>query len=334
MIPFQHTINTPYIVGQVHCYTAELGGDLVLFDTGPPTLEAQRFLQNNVDLKRLKHVVITHCHIDHYGQAAWLGQNSDAVIYLPEKDCLKIDNHGNRMEQMYRLLVELGFGQEYLDELWKIFDSGAIFPPFPEEYFPAETNLPDHLQIEVTPCPGHSQSDLVFSGKDWAITGDTLLRGVFQAPVLDVDLKIGGRFKNYKAYCSTLRKLAALRSKKILPGHRQTIKSVDAALLFYVSKMLSRVRRLHPYRGEDNLFSIIEDLREGRVYDVFHIYLKVSELLFMKDFLRQPELLRDSLEAIGLFKEVSSSYHKATGGVSSFAGQIPLAQEKQINDRV
>ena len=98
--------------------------------------------------------------------------------------------------------------------------------------------------------------------------------------------------------------------------------------------MLSRVRRLHPYRGEDNLFSIIENLLEGRIYDVFHIYLKVSELLFMKDFLVQPDLLRDSLEAIGLFKEVSSSYFKATDGVSPFAGQIPLAQEKQINDRL
>lgn len=333
MIPVQHTINTPYIIGQVHCYTAELGGDLVLFDTGPPTLEAKKFLQKNVDLKRLKHVVITHCHIDHYGQASWLGQNSDAAIYLPEKDCLKIDNHGDRMKQMHDLLVELGFGQVYLDRLWKIFDSGAIFPPFPEEYFSTENHLPDRLGIEVTPCPGHSQSDLVLSGKDWAITGDTLLRGVFQAPVLDVDLETGGRFKNYKAYCRTLCKLAALRSKTILPGHRQTIKSVDATLLFYVSKMLSRVRRLHPYRGEDNLFSIIEDLLQGRIYDVFHIYLKVSELLFMKDFLRQPELLRDSLESIGLFKEVSSSYHKATGTVSPFTGQVPLTQEKQINEQ-
>ncbi len=81
------------------------------------------------------------------------------------------------------------------------------------------------------------------------------------------------------------------------------------------------------------LFLIIEDLLEGRIYDVFHIYLKVSELLFMKDFLRQPEILRDSLESIGLFKEVSSSYHKATGTVSPFTGQVALAQEKQSNEQ-
>jgi len=334
MIPVQHTINTPYVVGPVHCYTAEPDGELVLFDTGPPTPEARRFLQENIDLRRLKHIVITHCHIDHYGQLAWLERNSDAVIYLPEKDCLKINDHAVRMEQMYRLLVELGFAQEYLDQLREIFTSGAIFPPFPENYLPAETELPDHLGIEIIGCPGHSQSDLVFVGKDWAVTGDTLLRGVFQSPVLDVDLESGTRFENYKAYCRTLRKLASLRSKKVLPGHRQTIKSVDATLLFYVSKMLSRVTHMLPYRGEENLFLIIENLFAGRMPDVFHIYLKISELLFMKDFLKQPELLRDSLESIGLFKEVSSSYHKAVGGGFPVAAPVVSAQEKPANDRL
>jgi len=68
----QHTINTPYMVGPVHCYTAWFGDELVLFDTGPPVVEAQRFLAERIDLGRLRHVVVTHCHIDHYGLAWWL----------------------------------------------------------------------------------------------------------------------------------------------------------------------------------------------------------------------------------------------------------------------
>lgn len=311
MIPFQHTINTPYIAGPVHCYSAELGGDLVLFDTGPPTSEAEQFLRKNVDMQRLKHVIITHCHIDHYGQAAWIESNSDATIYLPYRDCLKLDNHGERMDEMYHLLVELGFGEDYLSQLRKVFESGSLFPPFPKKYLAAELNLPDHLGIEIVGCPGHSQSDLVYVGDDWAITGDTLLRGVYQCPVLDVDLKAGGRFKNYRAYCATLRKLIALRSKEILPGHRRSVKSIDSALLFYISKMLVRVRHLHPYRDEENLLLIVAKLLEGRMDDVLRIYLKASEVFFMKDFLHQPELLRDSLEVIGLFEEVSTLYYEA-----------------------
>ena len=311
MTPIQHTINTPYIAGPVHCYSAELGGDLVLFDTGPPTVEAEKFLRENIDLGRLKHVVITHCHIDHYGQAAWIEKNSDAVVYLPYRDCLKIDNHQKRMEDMYHLLVELGFGEDYLNKLRKIFESGALFPPFPENYLPAEKYLPHHLGIEIVSCPGHSQSDLVYAGGDWAVTGDTMLRGVFQCPVLDVDLEEGGRFKNYKAYCASLRKLASLRSKLILPGHRKSVKNIDSTLLYYVSKMLLRVNQLHPYRDEENLLLIVEKLLGGNMSDVLRIYLKASEIFFMKDFLHQPELLRDSLEVTGLFEEVSELYQDA-----------------------
>jgi hydroxyacylglutathione hydrolase len=313
MKPFQHTINTPYIAGPVHCYTAELGGDLVLFDTGPPTAEAEQYLRDNIDLRRLKHVIITHCHIDHYGQAAWLEKNSDTTIYLPYRDCLKIENHGKRLDEMHQLLIELGFGEDYLNQLRTILDSGALFPPFPEKYSTAERDLPRHLGIEVAGCPGHSQSDLVYIGKDWAVTGDTLLRGVFQCPVLDVDLELGGRFENYKAYCATLHKLAELGSKVIFPGHRKGIKSIDSALFFYVSKMLSRARQLHPYREEENLFLIVKKLLGGHMTDVLRVYLKASEIFFMKDFLHRPELLRDSLEAIGLFEKVSALYHEAIG---------------------
>ena len=37
----QHTVQTPYMVGEVHFYSAELNGELVLFDTGPPTPEGE-----------------------------------------------------------------------------------------------------------------------------------------------------------------------------------------------------------------------------------------------------------------------------------------------------
>jgi hydroxyacylglutathione hydrolase len=68
----QHTINTPYMVGPVHCYSGVLAGELVLFDTGPPTPDAERYLRDHIDLKKLRHVIITHGHIDHYGLAFWL----------------------------------------------------------------------------------------------------------------------------------------------------------------------------------------------------------------------------------------------------------------------
>ncbi|EKD35389.1 MAG: NADH:flavin oxidoreductase/NADH oxidase [uncultured bacterium] len=309
----QHTINTPYMVGPVHCYSGMMAGELVLFDTGPPTPETERYLRKNIDLANLRHVIVTHCHIDHYGQAHWLEQHSDATIYLPYRDCLKISEHDRRMEDMYRLLMDLGFSREYLTGLKQIFDSGALFPPFPKRFKVAEKELLDRLGIEVISCPGHSQSDLVYAGEDWAVTGDTLLRGIFQSPLLDVDLESGDRFNNYAAYCSSLVKLAGLRNRKVLPGHRQTIAGIDATLLFYVSKLLVRVEQLRPFKDEENLMVLIDKLLGDRVQDTFHLFLKASEVVFMKDLLGEPEMLRRALEEIGLFGQVDELYHAATG---------------------
>ena len=40
----QLTVNTPYMVGEVHFYLTEIRGELTLFDAGPPTDEAWAFL--------------------------------------------------------------------------------------------------------------------------------------------------------------------------------------------------------------------------------------------------------------------------------------------------
>jgi hydroxyacylglutathione hydrolase len=310
----QHTINTPYMIGSVHCYTGIFDGELVLFDTGPPTLDGQKYLQDHINLRGLKHVIVTHCHIDHYGQAHWLEQNSDAMIYLPYRDCLKINDHDRRLTEIYQLLSDLGFDEKYLEGLRQIFDSRTLTPPLPQKFLAAEQDLPKRLGIKVLPCPGHSQSDLVYVGEEWVVTGDTLLRGVFQSPLLDVDLVHGGRFKNYNVYCSTIVKLAGLQDKMVLPGHRQTVKSINSTLHFYISKLLQRVEQLHLFKDEENLIVLIEKLLKGRMRETIHLYLKASEIIFMKDFLQQPELLRQSLEEIDLFDDVAELYDSAIQG--------------------
>ena len=167
------------------------------------------------------------------------------------------------------------------------------------------------MGIEILACPGHSQSDLVYVGKEWAVTGDTLLKGVFQSPVLDVDPESGARYKNYEAYCATVVKLSGLKGKRVLSAHRRPVTDIDETLIFYISKLLRRVKALHPYREEENLQRLIDKLLKGRLQDTMQIYLKASEIIFMKDFLKAPELLRESLELSGLFGAVSELFYAA-----------------------
>lgn len=310
----QHTVSTPYMVGPVHFYSGVISGELVLFDTGPPTEQTQRYLQANVDLEKLQHVFITHCHIDHYGQASWLEKEFGATIYVPYRDYLKLTEHDSRMQQMYFLLSDLGFDAESLAELKKIFESGSLFPPFPQKYLAVESNIPKHLGIDVLQCPGHSQSDVVYATADWAVTGDTMLKGVFQSPLLDIDLETGERFNNYRAYCETLIRLSSLENRRIYPGHRKGIHTTREVLHFYIAKLLSRAKQVVPYQREENLMVLLDQVLEGRNLDVFHIYLKASEIVFMKDFLAEPELLESSLREIDLFASVEEQFDTVVQG--------------------
>jgi len=311
MTPIQHTINTAYVVGPVHCYSTEINGELVLFDTGPPTEEAKRYLQENLDLKRLRHVIITHCHIDHYGLAHWLEQETDATIYLPFRDHLKIVRHTERLELMYDLLLQIGFEPAFLERFRASMDDGTVFPPLPKKFEIIEENLPQQLGLTALPCPGHSQSDLVLMGDDWAITGDVMLQGIFQTPLFDVDLLTGERFRNYAAYCQSLAKLVTLRDKQILPGHRKTIDSVDSCLLFYVSKLLERAARIKKLPMTMTAAEIVIKLFKDDTKHPFVSYLKASEVVFLRDFLAEPELLRNVLIDVGLFSQVADSFAAA-----------------------
>jgi len=297
------------MVGEVHFYSAELDGALALFDTGPPTPEGEAALREAVDLKRLKYLFITHCHVDHYGLANHLLENSCAEIYIARKDAIKFARHADRMACMAGLLGHYGFGPEFVRQLRDSFERHKVFPARPERYRIVEeaTELRE-LGLNWLACPGHSQSDLVYLVGDCAVTGDILLRSIFQAPLLDIDMDtFTGRFRNYDAYCASLGQLVQLRGLRIMPGHRESVGGVDEAILFYVTTLLERSAKLLPFQGVA-VHEMIEHLFQGRLTDPFHVYLKVSEIVFMLDFLENPELLKSSLERIGLFDQVAELY--------------------------
>ena len=305
----QHTVQTPYMVGDVHFYSTELDGGLALFDTGPPTPEGEAALLSNVDLKRLKYLFITHCHVDHYGLANFILQNSDAEVFIPRKDAIKFKRHAERMGRMGELLGVYGFRGDFTVQLRESFERNKLFPAIPERFsIVEESAVLSGLGISYLACPGHSQSDLVYLVGDAAVTGDVLLRNIFQAPLLDIDLDdFSKRFKNYEAYCSSLLNLMQLRGRRIMPGHRRYVPGVDEAILFYVATLLERVVQLSPFRGLD-IHKIIEQIFKGRLTEPFFIYLKVSEIVFMLDFLENPALLKASLEQLGLFDAIRDRF--------------------------
>jgi 2,4-dienoyl-CoA reductase (NADPH2) len=311
----QHNVMTPYMVGEVHFYSTEIDGELVLFDTGPPTPEAVSVLETEVDLKRLKHVFITHCHVDHYGLAAHIEATSDARIYFPRKDVLRLRRQDDWLSGMRDLLLATGFDDDFCRKLQVLFTSPGMLPPCPNEYGCVEdSDVPQRLGITVLPCPGHSQSDLVYLQDRYALTGDLLLREIFQSPSLDLDVEtFAGRFRNFDAYCDSLINLASLRDRIVLPSHRRDIAGVDQTLLFYLTKLLERAGQVKQHGDLELVSQVVERIFGPTLDNPFVIYIKASEIYFMRDFLADPLRLRTSLERIGLFEPLRELFEAVSG---------------------
>jgi 2,4-dienoyl-CoA reductase (NADPH2) len=303
------------MVGEVHLYSVELAGGLALFDTGPPTPEGVECLQKSVDLTRLKYLFISHCHVDHYGLANYLLENSATEVFIARTDAIKFDRHGERLDAIAAILRGYGFSSDFVSQLRDSFQKNKVFPVMPERYRIVEesTELLAQLGINWLACPGHSQSDLVYLTQGHAVTGDILLKGIFQAPLLDINLTtFAGRFRNYDSYCTSLLQLVQLRGLQIMPGHRRSVESVDDAILFYVTTLLERSQQLLPLRHL-SMTEIVDRLFQGRLTEPFFVYLKLSEIVFMLDFLENPGLLKASLQNIGLFDQVAGRYAAVTG---------------------
>jgi hydroxyacylglutathione hydrolase len=303
---------TPYMVGEVHYYSTEIQGELVLFDCGPPTAEGVAELERSVDLKRLKHLFITHCHVDHYGLAAYIEEHSDARIHFPRHDALRLRRGRDWMAAMQSLLMSAGFDAEYIRGLKGVFEADRT--PCPRSFSIAEDSpeLP-RLGISCLSCPGHSQSDLVYLHERFAVTGDMLLRDIFQSPLLAPDIEeLSRRFSNYETYCSSIVKLAGLRGVTILPSHRGFVGGVDETVLFYVRKLLERAGEVKRYSELETAREVVERIFGAALTDPLIIYLKVSEIYFMRDFLSDPARLKQSLQLIGLFGRVKDLYHAVT----------------------
>ena len=306
----QHTTNTPYLVGEAHFYTTEINGDLVLFDTGPNTEENLAFLEKEIDIRRLKYVFITHAHVDHYGLAAFISRNYEAEVLLPRKDAIKFRESREQISYIRRILNECGFDDEFAAGLRHITQKEEIFPAFPERYsIVEESDVPASLGISWISCPGQSQSDFVYLLGNNAVTGDILLRNIFQSPLLDLDLEtFSGRFRNYDAYCASLLGIEKLRGYEIHPGHRFSVDSVDDTVLFYVRKLIERAGQVKRFAGIKSVREVIGHIFGDSPGDTFVTYLKVSQIIFIRDFLAEPERLRESLEHMGLFDAVKELY--------------------------
>ncbi|MCX8084694.1 MAG: MBL fold metallo-hydrolase [Calditerrivibrio sp.] len=303
----QHTVNTPFVVGPVHFYSTEMhDGTIVMFDTGPHTPEASTYISKHVDLSRLSYLFITHCHIDHYGMLYHIKKNTNARIFISRYDQLKLKLSDERVELISEILAKEKFPYKAIKSISSVSEYFRDILPFPEaEILEDHIELIEKLHISFLHCPGHTQSDIDYLYQNYAITGDVILRDIFQTPLLDIDLDTpNNRYNNYLAFLNTVEKLMSIKDLIFLPGHNITIDNIKYRIECYLEKFLSRVCKIGPKLLVGDVYSTLKHINIDPFNNPFISYLKTSEIFFMRDIILNPEPLKKIIEKYDLNIEI------------------------------
>jgi glyoxylase-like metal-dependent hydrolase (beta-lactamase superfamily II) len=163
------------------------GDEPALIDCGPTScLDAleQGLAGHSLALDDLRHLVLTHIHLDHAGAAGVIARRNPRLrVHVSEVGAPHLADPG-RLERSARRL----YGDEF-DRLW------GELAPVPEEVL--ELVVDRVLELEAWPTPGHASHHVSYLGPDGSCyagdaTGVRIAPSSFIAPVSpppDIDLE-------------------------------------------------------------------------------------------------------------------------------------------------
>jgi len=259
-----------------------------LIDTGIKTDASFETLTTSLDdlgfsVSSIERILITHGHIDHYGQAQKISSLSGAPIYIHPKEYGRIRSMIHSFGFLKSILLRNGVPETLVNQAIHFMESAQkMTDPLNEAFF-LEDGEPisfASMTWKTVHCPGHSPGLICFywPEKKTLFTGDHLLKEVTPNPVLYVPDNNGPlRYPGLGEYLSSLKKIDRLDVDLLLPGHGEEV---------YDSKGLIRKITRHHQERMDDVYSFLSQ-REKNPYEIamdlfpgvppFEIFLGVSE---------------------------------------------------------
>lgn len=199
-------------------YLLETEEGLVLIETGPGSVieHAKQGLQNlGYRIDEVKHVLLTHIHLDHAGAAGWWAQQG-AHIYVHHIGAKHLIDPSRLLASATRI-----YGDE-MDRLW-----GKMYP-VPEKQL---TALEDNdvlkigaLSVNCLDTPGHAFHHMTYHIDDVAFTGDV---GGATVPTYGlVDAATPPPEFNLELWLASIDRLLALDLRRIYVAHFGEVREV------------------------------------------------------------------------------------------------------------
>ena len=198
--------------GVVAAYVIPSSDGLIVVDCGPgstlPTLRSavSRF---GYDVADIRHILLTHIHLDHAGGAGQLSLETGATVYVHQRGAAHLLNPARLMQSATQIYGAM------MDTLW-----GAFLPMSEAQLQPlegGETLRLGDLEIRVAYTPGHAVHHLTYATHGHVFCGDVggvRLQGspylIAPTPPPDIDLEM---------WRESINKLKSLEPHTLYPTH-------------------------------------------------------------------------------------------------------------------
>jgi glyoxylase-like metal-dependent hydrolase (beta-lactamase superfamily II) len=277
------------------CAIEEAGGGYTLFDCGISTEEGRAALLKGLDEHRLKlddlkRIIVSHGHIDHYGNAQFLAEKTGARVQVHRHDEEKISGDGRwnkQLERTFDYYVSLGVPK---DTLTAMLEMASRNRPYIQQVDRDRIDhLADgqrfgfkHLELELMHLPGHTPGLVcLWSAKHKLFFADDhVLARVSPNPLLDLTLGSGAtKFRALSSYLVSAKKVRDMEIDVVVPGHGPCFKNhqplLDGLFGFYAKR---QDKLLASIQGKPQTPFELMHVLFPRV-DVSRIYLMLSEVL-------------------------------------------------------
>jgi glyoxylase-like metal-dependent hydrolase (beta-lactamase superfamily II) len=250
------------------------------------------------DLNSIERILITHGHIDHYGQAKKLSLLSGAPVHIHPKEYGRIRSFIHSLGFIKSILLRNGAPEPLVNAAIHYMESAQIMgDPLDEAFFveDGDSILFKSMTWKAIHCPGHSPGLICFHWPEKKVlfTGDHLLKEITPNPVLNVhETKPPYHYPSLKEYLASLEKIEELDLSLLLPAHGEEIHDVKGLIEKIFAHHKERMDRIlfSLSKGEKTPFEIATDLFPG--VPPFEIFLGISEAVGHLEILKEKGIVR------------------------------------------
>ncbi len=279
----------PFPVKTMNVYVVD-EEPITLIDTGVKTDISLQVLKDSLrrlgyGIEDIRRILITHGHLDHYGQAKRISALSGAEVYIHVEEHQMIQSRVQFRRTFASVLMQNGTPKDSVDTIMHYMESAQqLAEPLDDVHFINEGDEIRFQNMILRPihCPGHSPGLICFylEGESILFSGDHLLKEISPNPIIKPPQKGGDpRNTSLTQYLNSIRKIEDLEVSLVLPGHGEPIQDFK--------RLLENIFRHHEQRFE-RVLSVLSQ-GEKTAYDIsraffpntksFEVFLGVSEIL-------------------------------------------------------